>query len=171
MGCMDNHILVRGSSTMLKELLPAQVKQIQNTELTVYSVPLCLGCQQLKDILKEKNIPFKEFDMSTPEGLTELRFNQCFAMQAPVLQVGKNFFQYKQLFHGNLEENILKALQSKQEKEYLKVYKTYECIDCKRQLGESWAERSINLYGCVICDTCIQECINDGTITQRLNAL
>lgn len=73
---------------------------------------MCSGCEQLKSLLKEKNIPFKDFDMSTPEGLTELRFNQCFALQAPVLQVGKTFYEYKQLFQGNLEENVNKILQT-----------------------------------------------------------
>ncbi len=80
-------------------------------EITVYSVPLCLGCQQLKDFLHEKNIPFKEFDMQTPEGLTELRFNQCFALQAPVLQIGKTFYEYRQIFHGNeLSNTIIERL-------------------------------------------------------------
>lgn len=91
----------KGSSTMLKELLPAQVKQIQNPEVTVYTTEVCPKCQRLKTFLQAQGIPFKTLDMQSPEGLAELRFNGCFALEAPVLQVGEEFFTTRQIFQGN----------------------------------------------------------------------
>ncbi|MDK2833597.1 MAG: hypothetical protein PWR29_1436 [Methanolobus sp.] len=44
--------------------------------------------------------------MSTPEALTELKFNGVFTMTAPVLQINDEFLTHKDLFKGpdvNLE--------------------------------------------------------------------
>ena len=38
--------------------------------------------------------------MSTPEALTELRFNGVFTVTAPVLQINDTFLTYNELFHG-----------------------------------------------------------------------
>ncbi len=96
---------------MLKELLPAQVQQLQNTELTVYTTEVCPKCQRLKTFLQAQGIPFKTFDMQSPEGLAELRFNGCFALEAPVLQIGEEFYTTSQIFQGNeLSDTIIQRL-------------------------------------------------------------
>lgn len=84
---------------MLKELLPAQ--EIQNPEVTVYTTEVCPKCQRLKTFLQEQGIPFQAIDMQSPEGQTELKFNGIFTLEAPVLQVGEEFYLSKQLFKGN----------------------------------------------------------------------
>lgn len=79
-------------------------------EICIYSVKMCSGCEQLKTLLRERNVPFKEFDMSTPEGLTELFFNQCFTFQAPVLQADSTFYLYTQIFQENEISDTIKRL-------------------------------------------------------------
>lgn len=61
----------------------------------------CPKCNRLKKFLESKNVPFTIIDISSPEGLTELRFNGCFALEAPVLQIEDNFLTTKALFKGN----------------------------------------------------------------------
>jgi hypothetical protein len=38
--------------------------------------------------------------MSTPEALTELRFNGVFTVTAPVLQINDTFLTHEELFRG-----------------------------------------------------------------------
>lgn len=60
----------------------------------VYTLPSCPNCITLKDMLDKKGVVYKVVPMDSPEGVTELRVNGCFAMQAPVLQVGDRFYEY-----------------------------------------------------------------------------
>ncbi|WP_292463270.1 glutaredoxin family protein [Methanolobus sp.] len=75
-------------------------------EVIIYTTKTCPKCEQLKKVLESKGIPFKTSDMSTPEALTELKFNGVFTMTAPVLQINDEFLTHKDLFKGpdvNLE--------------------------------------------------------------------
>jgi hypothetical protein len=47
----------------------------------------------LKDKLNMSKIKYRTLMMDTPEGITELRVNGCFAMMAPVLQVNDTFYE------------------------------------------------------------------------------
>lgn len=62
-------------------------------EVIVYSLPCCPNCVALKDKLNMSKIPYKTMSMDSPEGITELRVNGCFAMMAPVLQVNDDFYE------------------------------------------------------------------------------
>ena len=57
-------------------------------KISVYSTKLCPNCKILKPLLGQENIQYKDIDMATPIGLTELRINNVFTMSAPVLQIG-----------------------------------------------------------------------------------
>ncbi len=75
-------------------------------EVVIYTTKTCPKCEQLKKVLDSKGISFGTADMSTPEALTELKFNGVFTMTAPVLQIGDDFLTHKELFNGpdvNLE--------------------------------------------------------------------
>lgn len=75
-------------------------------EVVIYTTKICPKCEQLKKVLKSKEVAFTTADMSTPEALTELKFNGVFTMTAPVLQIGDEFLTHKELFDGpdvNLE--------------------------------------------------------------------
>ena len=76
--------------------------------ITVYSTPTCPKCEQLKDMLKKNNIKFNEIDMSTAEGLTELRINGVFSITAPILQIDKKTLEHDELFKesGTLKKII-----------------------------------------------------------------
>jgi glutaredoxin len=69
-------------------------------EITIYTTPTCPKCNKLKAFMQDKSIPFNTSDMSTPEALTELRFNGVFTITAPVLQVGDRFFESGEIFKG-----------------------------------------------------------------------
>jgi glutaredoxin len=75
-------------------------------EVVIYTTKTCPKCEQLKKVLVSKGVSFATADMSTPEALTELKFNGIFTMTAPVLQIGDEFLTHKELFNGpevNLE--------------------------------------------------------------------
>lgn len=79
-------------------------------KITVYTTERCPKCNKLKNYLHENKIPFETADMSTPEALTELRFNGVFSITAPVLQVGDVFFTHEEIFEkGEVKEEILKG--------------------------------------------------------------
>ncbi|TGC10946.1 glutaredoxin family protein [Methanolobus halotolerans] len=69
-------------------------------EVIIYTTKTCPKCEQLKKVLNSKGINFKTADMSTPEALTELKFNGVFTMTAPVLQIDDEFLTHKDLFKG-----------------------------------------------------------------------
>lgn len=69
-------------------------------EVIIYTTKTCPKCEQLKKVLKSKGVSFETADMSSPEALTELKFNGVFTMTAPVLQIGDEFLTHKELFSG-----------------------------------------------------------------------
>lgn len=69
-------------------------------EIIVYTTQMCPKCDQLKKVLKSRNVSFKESDMATPESLTELRINGVFTLTSPVLQIDDTFLTYEELFIG-----------------------------------------------------------------------
>ncbi len=60
--------------------------------ISVYSTKLCPNCKILKQLLEKENLQYKDVDMATPIGLTELRMNSVFTMSAPVLQIENKFY-------------------------------------------------------------------------------
>lgn len=66
-------------------------------KISVYSTKLCPNCKMLKQLLGQENIQYKDIDMATPIGLTELRINSIFTMSAPVLQIDNKFYTTKEL--------------------------------------------------------------------------
>lgn len=66
-------------------------------KISVYSTKLCPNCKILKQLLGQENIQYKDIDMATPIGLTELRINSVFTMSAPVLQIDNKFYTTKEL--------------------------------------------------------------------------
>lgn len=66
-------------------------------KISVYSTKPCRNCKMLKQLLEQENIQYKDIDMATPIGLTELRINSIFTMSAPVLQIDNKFYTTKEL--------------------------------------------------------------------------
>ncbi|AKB20219.1 MULTISPECIES: glutaredoxin family protein [unclassified Methanosarcina] len=69
-------------------------------KIIVYTTERCPKCNKLKKFLEANSVPFEVADMSTPEALTELRFNGVFTVTAPVLQINSEFLTYTEIFHG-----------------------------------------------------------------------
>lgn len=70
-------------------------------KVIVFTTETCPKCNQLKKYLSSHKIPFEEAEMSTPEALTELRFNGVFSLTAPVLQINDIFLTTAQIFDEN----------------------------------------------------------------------
>jgi len=77
--------------------------------VNVYSTEVCPKCNKLKKFFKAKGIAFESLDMQEAENLAELRFNQVFTNNAPVLQVEDRFFTVEEIFKGTelLESKVL----------------------------------------------------------------
>ena len=56
-------------------------------KISIYSTKFCRNCKMLKQLLEQENLQYKDIDMATPAGLTELQMNDIFTMSAPVLQI------------------------------------------------------------------------------------
>ncbi len=65
--------------------------------IIVYTLENCPHCEEVKAELKSCGIPFVERDMQTAESITELRVNQCFAVEAPVVQDGDECYEYSHI--------------------------------------------------------------------------
>ncbi|HII81089.1 MAG TPA: glutaredoxin family protein [Methanosarcina sp.] len=78
-------------------------------KVIVYTTERCPKCNKLKKFLEANSVPFEVADMSTPEALTELRFNGVFTVTAPVLQINNEFLTYTEIFRGE-EVNSEKVL-------------------------------------------------------------
>jgi glutaredoxin len=77
----------------------------------VFTLEICPNCLQLKQALTDLEIDYDEMDMQSAEGITELRVNGCFAMEAPVLMIGDNFYETNDLFsNGKVDEKKLQEI-------------------------------------------------------------
>lgn len=74
--------------------------------ITVYSVPLCGGCQALKEYIASKGIGAMAEDLREIDAVTiaDMRIDGLHALedrvQAPVLRVGPHFWRFEDLFVG-----------------------------------------------------------------------
>jgi len=79
-----------------------QVGAQSMAKVIVYTTERCPKCNKLKKFLEANAVPFEVADMSTPEALTELRFNGVFTVTAPVLQINNDtFLTHDELFRGD----------------------------------------------------------------------
>lgn len=80
-----------------------------NPQIIVYSLEICPNCEILKNFLKSKGLEYKELDLSLPENMTELRLNNVFVREAPVLQVEDTFLTSDDIFKDGavIEDKIL----------------------------------------------------------------
>ena len=77
----------------------------------VYTTANCPKCEKLKVGLRGREVMFTEMNMASADALTELRFNGVFTLNAPVLQVGEEFYTSDQLFNGDqFKQDLLGVL-------------------------------------------------------------
>jgi glutaredoxin len=70
-------------------------------KVVIFTTDTCPKCKLLKKYFEVMGVQFEEADMSTPEALTELRFNGVFSLTAPVLQVDDTYLTHEEIFDGN----------------------------------------------------------------------
>lgn len=56
--------------------------------VTVYSTPTCPYCKLAKEFLKEKNIPYKEIDVSADPAAANEMVKKSGQMGVPVVEIG-----------------------------------------------------------------------------------
>lgn len=83
-------------------------------DICIYTMETCPRCEMLKQFMDDMKLPYKTMLMDTPEAITDMRVEGCFAMEAPVLQLrlGERFLflESNQLFpNGELDRDLVKA--------------------------------------------------------------
>lgn len=81
-------------------------------KLVIYTLEFCPHCEQLKELLNKNGCAFSECRMDSAEGITELRVNNCFAIEAPVLQKGEDeFYTSEEMFpHGEINNEAILSI-------------------------------------------------------------
>ncbi|KAF1078890.1 glutaredoxin domain-containing protein [Methanogenium sp. MK-MG] len=81
------------------------------TKINVYTLENCPNCELLKEYLNAAGMPYTILNMMDAEALTELRINNVFVREAPVLQVGTTFLTSKDLFGAEgVRETVVDSL-------------------------------------------------------------
>jgi glutaredoxin len=70
----------------------------ENLNIVVYTLEICPNCEILKNFIKANGFEYSELDLSDPVNMTELRLNNVFVREAPVLQVGDTFLTSSEIF-------------------------------------------------------------------------
>jgi glutaredoxin-like YruB-family protein len=58
-----------------------------NKKVLVYSTPTCPYCHQLKDYLKEKGVPFTDFDVAADSAKAQEMIDKSGQMGVPVVDI------------------------------------------------------------------------------------
>ena len=72
--------------------------------VTLYTLPLCPRCNEIKEILDETGHPYLIKSMEDAEALTEMRFDGCYEVVAPVVKMGDKYFTYDEFMSVNKKE-------------------------------------------------------------------
>ena len=83
--------------------------------LILYTLENCSNCYQIKAKLRACGYEFEEQPMDSAEAITEMRFNGCFACEAPVLRVGDDFYEYHHCIKEGFFTDLLGMCQDKHE--------------------------------------------------------
>lgn len=67
-------------------------------DIIVFTLETCPRCEQVKNAMLDAGLEFEEMRMDSAEGVTELRINQCFATEAPVVYFQGAMLETKDLF-------------------------------------------------------------------------
>ncbi len=70
-------------------------------DIIVFTLETCPRCEQIKSAMLDAGIEFEEMRMDSAEGVTELRINQCFATEAPVVHFRGEMLESNNLFVGD----------------------------------------------------------------------
>jgi hypothetical protein len=68
--------------------------------IIIYTVENCPNCEKLKERLNGFGIEYEERNIETIEAIIDLRCLGCFPQEAPVLRVGKNYYESTDFFKG-----------------------------------------------------------------------
>ena len=66
--------------------------------ITIYCLDCCPNCEEAKRLLKLAGKEFMVRPMDSPDSITEMRVNGYFGIEAPVIQVGDDFYGFHEFF-------------------------------------------------------------------------
>lgn len=66
-------------------------------DVFVHKLPNCPNCMILMDKLNLAGVCYRQMTMGELDSRVELAANNCFAMEAPVLQVGDKCYMFSEL--------------------------------------------------------------------------
>jgi glutaredoxin len=83
--------------------------------IKLFTMEFCPRCEIVKDYLTKKDIAFQIMAMDTAEGITELRVEGSFAVEAPVLMNSEGEFKESaEMFpDGNIDTSVIDKLVGK----------------------------------------------------------
>lgn len=78
--------------------------------IRIFSTENCPKCKMLKERIRLLCESYEEWNMATPDAMTELYTNGVFTISAPILQVDDKFYTTNDLFDGNNLKDLKKIL-------------------------------------------------------------
>jgi len=64
------------------------------SKIIVYTVPGCIRCKEIIEILKKKDISFNEEPVTT-ELITSLILKEIFILEAPIVKINEKYYRYE----------------------------------------------------------------------------
>jgi len=65
-----------------------------NPEITVYTLPVCPKCNEMKETLREAGLEFTFKDLEDYDNYAELLLSQVTFTEAPIVKINGHFFDY-----------------------------------------------------------------------------
>lgn len=69
--------------------------------IVIYTLPNCPHCNEVKNMLDHMMADYTARSMEEAEVIADLRFNGCFEMEAPIIQIGDKYLTYKEFINRN----------------------------------------------------------------------
>ena len=64
--------------------------------MIIYCLENCPNCDALKKLATALSYEYEVKHMDDPEVLTDLRFNGCFEVMAPIMQINERYYPYEE---------------------------------------------------------------------------
>jgi glutaredoxin len=80
------------------------ITQLNEKTIMVYTLPNCPNCEKVKALLNEMYVSFGVISMEIPEVVADLRYNGCFEVVAPIIQLDDKYYTYDEFIAGKSKE-------------------------------------------------------------------
>jgi glutaredoxin 3 len=70
---------------------------MEDPKITIFTLPHCPNCERIMKLLDDDMHTYLVRSMEDPEALADLRFGGCFEVEAPIIQIGNNYYTYEKV--------------------------------------------------------------------------